>query len=322
MNKNLTKLIESDDNLFDDINATFYQDHGDLYYYNGDDLVMLPNKLKNKIFRKYYATQREIDANNDPTYDPNDTSDYRNRLKQVKASFKNRQNLQNKLTNSKLSDINKGERKQNQKVVKSADKFKLNNFHSYDELENTLNVFLADAQKNYDIRTKFSGTGRTLDPKMATEVNYYEDNSKKIPSIFLYFDRSYSWNDAKKTRLGYDIVSILNDYDERGIIDMKLFYFGSDVTTNEEEAGRSTNESVENLINHIKTYTPDNVIIITDEDSCEDYMSNENVSVTVPGTVWLISVLSPGYYVGAKGLARHINGGENGKDTYEFTFRI
>ena len=143
---------------------------------------------------------------------------------------------------------------------------------------------------------------------MATEVNYYEDNSKKIPSIFLYFDRSYSWNDAKKTRLGYDIVSILNDYDERGIIDMKLFYFGSDVTTNEEEAGRSTNESVE--------------IIITDEDSCEDYMSNENVSVTVPGTVWLISVLSPGYYVGAKGLARHINGGENGKDTYEFTFRI
>lgn len=322
------KLIEANepaetlDDILDKVDATFYQDHGDLYYFDGEQLKILPEKLKYKIYRKYYSIKRAKDASNDPSYDPDDLTDYRNRLKQVEASFKNRQNLGAKLLNDKTSDINKAARKQNQQNIKSADKFKLKNYHSYSELEASLNLFLAEAAKRAEMRKKWSGTGRQLDPRMATEVKYYKPEEKKVPSIFLYFDRSYSWNDAQKTRIGYDIVSTLTDYDERGLIDMKQFYFGTIVTTNEADAGKSTNYSVENVINHIKEFTPDNVIIITDSDSSERYMANKGAAVTVPGTAWLISVLAGEDTTGAIGLARHINGGDDGTKTYEFKFKV
>lgn len=109
---------------------------------------------------------------------------------------------------------------------------------------------------------------------------------EEIPVINVYFDQSSSWED-KDIQIGNDYISMLAEYEERGIIEVNLFYFSNFVHTTANAARREGGTNLTQVLNHILETDPDNVIIMTDADA--DYDSNvKKYNVEIHGAVWFL----------------------------------
>jgi len=113
------------------------------------------------------------------------------------------------------------------------------------------------------------------------------DDNNKIPKINVYFDQSGSWGDAD-IRKGEEAIGVLNNYVKRGEITIDVYYFSDYVSDNKEQvAGGGTAAGAE-LIKHIQSTKPDNVIVMTDADFDHWGEINEAPNIKVPGAVWLL----------------------------------
>lgn len=117
------------------------------------------------------------------------------------------------------------------------------------------------------------------------------DDNGKIPKINVYFDQSGSWgqSDIKK---GEEAIGVLNNYVKRGEITIDLYYFANEIHNTpgpcRQEGGTGAGPE---LIKHVISTKPDNVIVMTDSDF--DWRGYEDdwqkVSpIKVKGAVWLL----------------------------------
>lgn len=108
-------------------------------------------------------------------------------------------------------------------------------------------------------------------------------SSGKVPLINVYFDQSGSWgpNDIK---VGEQAIATLNKYVKQGDIQIKLYYFDTEVSGNRADMVHG-GTNLDPVITHINSTKPDNVIIMTDSDG--DWTTYSG-SATVPGAVWFL----------------------------------
>lgn len=110
----------------------------------------------------------------------------------------------------------------------------------------------------------------------------YMQPNDYIPSIFVYYDQSASWNEDD-IKIGDDAIGELNKYKEQGKINLTLFYFSNNVHNKAIDARREGGTCGQPVLEHIIKHKPDNVIIMTDKD-IDDCSSN----IEVPGAVWFL----------------------------------
>ena len=90
-----------------------------------------------------------------------------------------------------------------------------------------------------------------------------EENSS-IPSVRIYFDHSGSWVE-EKIRDGKQVIeSIVKEYVNKKKLKVEILYFGNRVSENPDDTGGGTKGQP--IMDNIKQYKPDNVIIMTDSD--------------------------------------------------------
>lgn len=119
-----------------------------------------------------------------------------------------------------------------------------------------------------------------------------------IPSIRIYFDQSASWSTAMIADGKKVIESIVNKYVKTGKLVVEVLYFAERVSENPRNTGSGTHG--EPIIENIRQYQPDNVIIMTDSDI------NDLKSITViPGGVFLLfkNSISPNLQQNLRGRA-------------------
>lgn len=110
----------------------------------------------------------------------------------------------------------------------------------------------------------------------------WQDKPNETPVIFVYYDQSRSFNE-EDIKVGNDAMKVLNDFVRKGQIEIVSFYFATKVYENADDARADGGTRGSPILTHIKTYKPDNVIVLTDNDiaDCVEH-------ITVPGAVWFL----------------------------------
>lgn len=124
------------------------------------------------------------------------------------------------------------------------------------------------------INKKYSRSG-LLKPGKSLKKN------PEIPRLFVYYDCSGSWG-VNDRRIGDAAISTLNVYVKKKQLVIEVYYFGDYVSTNPNDHGGNTGAG-NDIVQHIKTNRPDNVMIMTDAD-----LYGNNVRVSVPGGMFLL----------------------------------
>ena len=124
-----------------------------------------------------------------------------------------------------------------------------------------------------------------------------KDPAKHIPQINVYWDVSWSFSDPAKTAAARSAINTLHQYQKRGDIKLDVYYHGDKVSRNKEEV-ENTGNNGNNVVKHIQSTNPDNVIVITDGD-----LDWTNISHQVPGAVWFLF-----YGARSSGLIKNLTG--------------
>lgn len=108
-----------------------------------------------------------------------------------------------------------------------------------------------------------------------------DKEDKSIPVINVYWDVSGSFNSVEKTEGARKAIASLNEFVRNGDIEIKPYYFATQVSNTKAGAGGGTEGTP--IQDHIDQTKPDNVIIITDGDI------HDCTRITqVPGAVWML----------------------------------
>lgn len=131
------------------------------------------------------------------------------------------------------------------------------------------------------INKKMDGTG-VIKPGKTKKKN------PNVPKLFVYFDQSGSWNQGD-IQVGIQAIETLNTYVEKKQLKIELYYFADsihgDPQSARDEGGTGAGRE---LIEHIATNRPDNVLVMTDSDFDFYEEMKSAPSVTVPGGVFLL----------------------------------
>ena len=175
---------------------------------------------------------------------------------------------------------------QSQQAEKKAAKLKKIDFIDYyasaniDNFLTDLNRLLKtqtndeDFDRTYKRPSKNRVYGSTVLYKGRTRVD-----SMSVPVVDVYYDRSYSWQDASKTQAGDAAVSLLRTrYEKKGLIKLNIFYFGDSVSNSPTNVGSGTTVGDELLQNMVDTGAT-NIILLTDGDTNGNtYTLNVNIA--------------------------------------------
>ena len=127
----------------------------------------------------------------------------------------------------------------------------------------------------------YEGSGLIRPGRITTE-------DKKIPRINVYFDQSASWGDSD-VKAGMEAIGILNNYVKRGEITIYIYYFANHIHSNQEDAvAEGGTHAGAELIEHIQSTRPDNVIVMTDGDFDWTGEIAQAPVIKVPGAVWFL----------------------------------
>ena len=119
-----------------------------------------------------------------------------------------------------------------------------------------------------------------------------------VPSINVYHDVSGSFTNEAKTAAAMQAIATLNKYVRKGEIVINVYYFSDTVYSNREAGLDGNTDGGKDILAHIETTKPQNVIIITDGD-----IWNCDHVVTVPGAVWMLF-----YETRSQNLIDHLKG--------------
>ena len=267
------------------------------YYYDGTTYQKVPGHLLGPIITEYENQERLAKLKDDPTWDEEKAQKAdQERLNRIRGQYEGNTIVQG--LKDEIDQIKKAEKyKRAQKKQEQAKKRPSVN-PSLEEMEQGISDFmdnLLEPEDSFDFRQTYGRPNpyKELDPRfrMKSRQRYRmkDKEEKEKPLVLFYYDRSNSFQpryEPGKTKLGKDIISMFDKYSDQ--VDMKVLYFSSIVTENEDEAldpyNIGNNSSV--LINDIKKRTEGhiaNVVVLTDTDN-----SYARRQVEVSGAVWLV----------------------------------
>lgn len=271
------KKLYEEDAASDDIFIYTDTETGNSYYFNGEKLVLLSKKPQigvsgNKAIQD--AEERARKAEIEAAGEEEESDEARNqRLARIKDAFSDKgiaDEIHNETAYAKEQDVaQRNKRAQENQKNDPLRRFKL-----------SLNDFIKNSVAETSDTTwskfnkKYSGSG-IMRPGTS------KHKSGKVPLINVYFDRSGSWGPSK-TAVANAAIASLDGYVKKKLINIKKYYFATEVLDYDFQGGGTDGEPV---MQHILQTKPDNVIIMTDDDF--DY----NVSLTpatVPGGVWML----------------------------------
>lgn len=132
---------------------------------------------------------------------------------------------------------------------------------------------------------------RHEDDPSIIKKGFIRDGDELIPTVHVYFDQSGSWSN-RDVEIGKRAVSVINDFHNRGEIDLKIFYMsaGGIFTTSEAAREHGAAEGWHAALQHIKSTKVKNVVILSDVDLDSYEWSNrptgDNGVTRVDGCVW------------------------------------
>lgn len=199
------------------------------------------------------------------------------RVKQIKKEFQSAA----KRKSIETDDVDKKDKEEVAKAARDAEKY---NQQPLQKFKLSLNQFIRDA-----VATGRGPTWTRFNKKYTNSSLIKPGSSRlrqnKVPLINVYFDRSYSWDDAK-TRDGERAMSFLNEYARKGQIKIDLYYFSNNVHGGKDGRRRAEMEGGtegQPILDHINATKPDNVIVMTDND-----IDDCRTDTTVPGAVYFL----------------------------------
>ena len=247
-----------------------------------------------------------------------DKKDREERLKRIKE-FMDNVNAQEEIAKEIEEENIERERQKIARKKSKHDKEYIKNLSTNVSLEPMTNFVLdlnraikkqtSSEGKDTDTYTRFNRTSSAIGNIYRPGVSQVTPK-KDVPIIHVYYDRSGSWYDPRKTEAGDKALRTLDKkYVKTGKIKIKVFYASSLVSANRQEAeAGGVGMYGQPVIDHINQTKPDNVIIMTDSDP--EY-SDMTSTATVKGCVWML--FSGGT---SPKLAAHING-RKGKHYYD-----
>ena len=287
-------------------NLHIYEDDktGNFYYWNGSELVLLGNRKPQigdtgdedfqkkeaeerakKVEEERQEAQRRKDAgeayDEAALADPETEEARQQRIKDIQNFFddqatadeierESQRKIDRELARKKAADMNTIKNSKIQQFNTSLRRF-LNN-----ELER---------QREHTWQKPHMGYEHT---GIIRQGIRREENENK-PSINVYFDQSGSWDDSD-IQTGMEAIGVLKNYEDRGEITVKLYYFSNNIYDDPAEARADGGTGAgAKLIAHIQTTNPDNVIIMTDDDIGSYWIEIYDApKIRVKGAVWFL----------------------------------
>lgn len=269
---------------------------GDMYIWNGSELTKIGNSTPqigdkgDKEFQDKEEEERQKQIEKERAEDEDngeDISDYEETDEEKQQRL---DDIRNMLGDDSIgSDIENETRQKVDKELqkkKAAEKKEKEKYtSSMQRFRESLRRFIANEVKEIRDRTfkredpSYEGSGIIRPGRMI-------DDNTKIPKINVYFDQSGSWgsDDIKK---GQEAIGVLNNYVSRGEIMIDLYYFANHIHETADACEQGTHAGAE-LIEHIISTKPDNVIVMTDNDFDWAGEIASAPSIKVPGAVWLL----------------------------------
>ena len=269
---------------------------GDMYIWNGKKLVKIGNSTPqigdqgDKEFQDREEEERkaqiekekeEAEQAGEPTDDYEETEEEKNqRLADIRNMLGD-DSMASEVESETRNKVDKELRKK-----KAAEKKEQEKYHSsMQRFRESLRRFIANEVKEIRDRTfkredpSYEGSGIIRPGRMI-------DDNTKIPKINVYFDQSGSWG-ADDIKKGQEAIGVLNNYVSRGEITIDLYYFANHIHETADACENGTHAGAE-LIEHIISTKPDNVIVMTDSDFDWTGEIASAPSIKVPGAVWLL----------------------------------
>lgn len=286
--------------------AHFYIDNDteDVYIFTGKQLVKIGNlkKEQNKSpkigdkgdeeIQKKEEEERQAQIEKEKEEFGDDEAEEteeerQQRLDDIKNALSD-EDIQKQIEDETEAKTLSKERARELRKKKAADEKEIKKFSSpIQRFRDSLRKFIAAQVKREKNKTwkqadmRYEGSGIMRRGKVMNEKT-------KIPKINVYFDQSLSWG-PDDVRIGQEAIGVLNNYVKRGEITIDVYYFANHIYSNPNSARHEggTGAGIE-LLDHIRTTKPDNVIIMTDSDlGRQRDLSSESV-VRVPGAVWFL----------------------------------
>lgn len=287
-------------------NVVIYQDDrtGKRYYWNGTELVYLNTsnpQIGQKGNRQTIADEdaerekqiekerQEAEAKKAAGEDYDESALIPESSEAAQQRIKDIQNiLEDETVLDKAYGESKNQVERDMIMKKAADMGRTKN-SKIQQFNKSLDLFLAREVRKRRRSTwakpnmSYEGSGIIRKGRRIEKADY-------IPKINVYFDQSSSWSQAD-IEVGFEAIGVLKNYQDRGEIKVNLFYFADHVadTNDSNIIGGATTAGGE-IMRHIHSTKPDNVIIMTDSDMDYDgfpEMFREEKAV-LPGAVWYL----------------------------------
>lgn len=274
---------------------------GDMYMFDGTQLVKIGNTTPqigdkgDKDFQDREEQERQAQIEKEKEEEGSDGEDSGDADSYEETEEEKQQRLddiRNMLGDDSIGDeiqsetqahIDKELRKKKAAEKKEAEKYS----SSIQKFRQSLKRFIANQVQEIRDRTfkredpSYEGSGIIRPGKMI-------DDNTKIPKINVYFDQSGSWDDSD-IKVGEEAIGILNNYVERGEIEIDIYFFSNRIYSTASAARNDGGTAAgAELINHIVSTKPDNVIVMTDDDFDSWGEINDAPFIKVPGAVWLL----------------------------------
>lgn len=272
----MRKLYEEDTDT-NDIFIYVDTETGNSYYFNGKQLVLFSKKPQigdhgNQDIQDVEEEERKKQIE-DEGGEVESEEAKKQRISKIKGKFSDSNTadeVKNETAYAKEKDNARKQRKAQEK--KNADPLRRFKLSLTDFIKNSVAEQRDSTWSKFN--KKYSGSG-IMRPGTS------KHKTGKVPLINVYFDRSASW-DAEKTAVADATIASLDKYVKKKLINIKKYYFDTEVSDVDFSGGGTDGEPV---MQHILKTTPDNVIIMTDADF--DWRDSLT-PVTVPGGVWML----------------------------------
>lgn len=261
---------------------------GDTYIFNGSELIKIGNRTPqigdkgDEEFQSKEEQERQAQINKEKEEfgdEDEETEEERQQrlddIKKARGDDITRQEIENETSKKVNREMQRKKAAQDLQNVSSP----------IQRFRQSLDKFIANQVKREKNKTwkrsdmRYEGSGIMRRGKQYTR-------NTKIPKINVYFDRSGSWG-PQDTKIGMEAIGILNNYVNRGEITIDIYYFADHVTSTPVTGGTGAGAE---LVDHIISTKPDNVIIMTDSDM--DYTGWTEIlsapKIKVPGAVWFL----------------------------------
>lgn len=319
----MTKLNEAVD--YEPLHVYFDDSTGDYYYYNGEEYIKLGHKSleigdkgdkniqqteKEKRQKQIEKERKEIQAKKDAGEELSDeelealedeTEEQKiERIKNIKSLFDDEDVKKSALEETNRKITRELARK---KVGDTTQKYS----SPVQRFEESLKLFVK-RQIREQRTSSWSRPNMSYEGTGIIRKGRRNEKSKEIPKINVYFDQSGSWG-PDDIKIGENAIGVLNNYVRRKELKIEVFYFSNHLFTNAEKARNEGGTAAgPEILEHIRSTRPDNVIIMTDNDirlrgnSFKPYTTDADgrihtdysadpipcTPVQVPGAVWCL----------------------------------